>query len=379
MMPVNNFNKSTPRFTPIKIGLVLIACIFTLVGLSYGKVIPVKVAKAQSAGSNRNVYLPLIDLPAPRQLMLGIYTDGYLGLQSVIDNEVKAVDTWSGKRLSIVGTFIAIEDLNPDYNIRVPLGLLWDSGYTPFVNLNTGKSLNDINSGNMDAQITNMALAFKNWRGDGLNKGQNRKAFLAPLEEMNGNWVSYYGTPAAFKAAFTRIQNIFNRAGAGSAVRWVFAPNGWSDPSSPQFEDYYPGDASVEVIAFSGYNSGYCPSAAWKSWSGPEAVFGSYIQRMRTMAPSKPIFIAQTATTAYDSTGFNTQSKNNWLIDAYKYLAATPGVAGILYFNKQLNQSCDWPFYLPNGPQYDGYRQGVSNKAYIYLSPEELSNKILTP
>ncbi len=345
---------------------------------------PIGVVNAQSGSSpsgtrTSHVFLPLIVVPVPRKVILGTYTDGYLGKQSTIDDEVKAIDTWSGKRLSLVGTFIAIEDQYPDYNIPVPLGLIWESGYTPFVNLNTGKTLMTINSGGLDDWIRNMALAFKTWRDQGLAKDENRRAFVAPLQEMNGDWVSYFGSPSDFKTAFARIQNIFNQVGAGPAVRWVFAPNGWSDPSDPPFEDYYPGDSSVEVIAFSGYNSGYCPSATWKEWDGPDVVFGPYIQRSRIMAPSKPIIIAQTATTAYDQSGINQQSKNSWLIDSYNYLANQAGVIGIIYYNKALNQSCDWPFYQSNGTKYDGYRVGVVNSTFIYLSPETLASKQFTP
>lgn len=324
------------------------------------------------------VYIPFVDAMGPREVLLGVYTDGYLGQQATIDNEAKAIDSWSGKRLSILATFIAIEDAYPFYNIPVPLGLIWDSGYTPFVNLSTSRSLQNINSGQLDGDIREMAQAFKQWRDEGLSKGQNRKAFLAPLQEMNGDWVPYHGSPADFKTAFTRIRNIFNQEGASAAVRWTFAPNGWSERDFP-FEDYYPGDAVIEVNAFSGFNSGYCPTALWKQWDGPEQVYGPYITRMRAMAPSKPIFVAQTATTAYTSFGYSNQAKNEWLEDAYIYLANSPGVSGVIYFNKAVQQTCDWPFYRPSGTQYDGYRQGVNRSEYIYIGPETLANMPITP
>lgn len=346
--------------------------------------LPATIVRAQtvpSAPNNpRHVYLPLLTTKSPRLLLLGTYTDGYLGQQATINNNVVAIDNWAGKRFSIVGTFIAIEDGNPGYNIPVPLGLLWDSGYTPFVNLGTSVTLQYINAGNLDSQIQAMALAFKKWRDQGLAKNQNRKAFVAPLQEMNGYWISYHGSPSDFKAAFSRIQNIFNQQGAGSAVRWVFAPNGWSDPSDPPFEQYYPGDSAVEVIGFSSYNYGYCPTNQWPSWDGPDLVFGPYLARMRTMAPSKPIIVAQTGTTAYDQSGYDTQAKNQWLIDSYNYLANYRGVVGVIYFNLAVGQSIDWAFYqLSSGLHFDGYRTGVSNSNIIYLSPEDLAVKTLYP
>ncbi len=324
------------------------------------------------------LYLPIIKKPAPREVLLGVYTENYLGNQSTIDNEVKAIDTWSGKHLTIVGTFIAIEDQYPFYNIPVPLGLIWDSGYTPFVNLGTSKTLSNINSGSMDNQIRAMAQAFKQWRDEGLEKSQNRRAFLALMQEMDGYWVSYHGTPADFILAFHHVRDIFIQEGAGPAVRWVFAPNGWTDPSDPPFEDYYPGDSYIEVISFSGYNSGYCSSAAWKSWDMPDKVYNEYIQRIRVLAPSKPIFISQTATTAYTQYGKSTQAKNEWLVEAYTLLANSQGVSGVIYFNKQAGQSCDWAFYLPSGSKYEGYIQGVNRSEYIYIGPEELATKDLS-
>jgi hypothetical protein len=325
------------------------------------------------------LYLPVVRNPAPRQVLLGVYTDSYLGLQSTIDNEVKAIDTWSGKRLSIVGTFIGFDDQHPDYNIPVPLGLVWDSGYTPFVNLSSSRTLQYINSGNMDSAIRRIAGAFKQWRDEGLTKRQNRRAFVAPFPEMNGDWVSYFGSPGDFKLAYQRVRDIFNQEGASPAVRWAFAPNGWSAPNDSPFEDYYPGDAGIEVVAFSAYNAGYCPSVQWKEWKTAEQVLANYIQRMRVMAPSKPVFVAQTGTTAYTNRGYSAQAKNEWLLDAYGLIADSPGVSGIIYFNMGKNQACDWPFYQLNGSKFDGYRQAVSRSEFIYIPSEALASLPLSP
>jgi beta-mannanase len=260
----------------------------------------------------------------------------------------------------------------------VPLGIIWDYGYVPFVNIETKKSLSDINRGVMDNQIRSMARAFRKWHEEGIRKGQNRVALVAPLQEMNGYWVSYHGTPAEFKDAFSRIQRLFNEEGANSSVVWVFAPNGWSSPNDPPFEDYYPGDKAVSVVAFSSYNAGYCPSASWKSWDSPEKVYASYIERFVKMSPNKPIIIAQTGTTAYSSRGYDPNAKNQWLRDAYYYLAGQTNVIGVIYFNKGINQSCDWLFY-GGSTRFEGYKQGVSRDEYIYVPPSDLSELGILP
>ncbi len=339
-----------------------------------------KVARSEqtSPDGNKTIFLPLISTSDSNQVVLGVYTLGYLGQSQTIANEVQSIDAWSGKRLSLVGTYIAIEDRYEDYNIRVPLGLIWDNGYTPFVNLNTSHSLAYINRGDLDQETREMAQAFKHWREDGLDKGQRRTAFLAPLQEMNGDWVPYYGNPSDFKRAFNRIQTIFAEEGASDAVWWVFAPNGWSEPEA-LFEYYYPGGDKVVAIALSAYNSGYCPTAAWKSWDTAQKVYGPYLERMVQMAPDKPIIVAQTATTAYTSNNYDLNAKSQWIRESYSYLASWSNVFGIIYFNR--DQECDWAFYQygSDGRKVDGYKEVVASPDFVYIAPSEMMEASLLP
>ena len=83
----------------------------------------------------------------------------------------------------------------------------------------------------------------------------------------------------------------------------------------PMFEEYYPGDTFVDVVAISAYNSGYCGGGVWQE---PETVFnnpnssnGHYLDRLRTLAPSKPIFIAQTASSSYKTSGVQNAAEKN--------------------------------------------------------------------
>ncbi len=339
---------------------------------------PVQAAQNDPALARR-VFLPLMlsKQAQQQQLILGVYTMGYLGDIKTINDEVKSVDTWSGKRLSLVGTYIAIEDQYADYNITVPLGNIWDNGYTPFVNLSTQHTLSDINSGKLDTAAHQMAQAFKHWRSIGQSKGQNRRAFVAPLQEMNGYWVPYHGSPADFKLAFKRIEQIFSDEQASAAVRWVFAPNGWSSPNDYQLEDYYPGDGQVEAVALSAYNFGYCSAATWKTWQGPDEVFGPYLDRLVKMAPTKPIFVAQTGTTAYGPTGYNEATKGQWIYDSYSYLAQSPNVFAIIYFNR--DKECDWAFYQKSGRKIDGYKTVVAQPEFGSISPSDLANGPVHP
>lgn len=302
-------------------------------------------------------------------VLLGLYSSGYLGEPSVVKQEVQDVEQWAGKRFSLAGSFFDIEDSNPAYNIPVPLELLRQKGYTAFINLATKRTAVEIARGDVDRALKALAKAYASWS----SQGKDRMAFIAPMPEMNGSWEPYREDPVNFKLAYQRIQRIFAEQGVSrSAVRWVFAPNGWSR-SEHRFESYYPGNDRVDVISFSAYNWGYCHASAagqWKAWERPEKVFDPYIQRMRSLAPNKPIFIAQTATTSDDKTGSSQSAKNQWLQDAYTYLAAA-GVRGILYFN--LNKECDWAFYSANGQRNAGYKAAVVNPAFGYVSPADLA------
>jgi beta-mannanase len=203
-------------------------------------------------------------------------------------------------------------------------------------------------------------------------------AYLAPLQEMNGNWTPYGSSnPAYFKSAFQRIVTIFAQEGvtAGS-VRWVFAPNGQSSTGWPGFEDYYPGDAVVDAVGFSSYNYGYNPNISPKKWETPDQLFTNYVSRMRVMAPSKPVFIAQTGTSAYGPNGYDASLKNQWLEDAYHLVSDMDGVRGILYYNDDNN--FDWAFYRTE-INFVGYKDGVSLEIYQYIPPVELVDMFLDP
>lgn len=361
----------------------LTKCIFlaTIMAYLWLPFLHIGLSQVQANSQNaQKIFLPLVANGYLRgkatSVMLGVYTDGYLGQTATIVNEVQAIDNWAGKKNSIVGTFIAIEDEHPDYNIPVPLGNIFDAGYTPFVNLETTHTLDEINNGSLDDKIKAMAIAFKTWHDIGISKSQNRRAFLAPLQEMNGYWVSYHDNDTSkFKSAYTRIQNIFAQNGASSAVWWVFAPNGWSDPTKndPPFEQYYPGDSQVDAVAFSSYNSGYCSSAVWKAWDNADKVFTEYMDRMTAMAPTKGIIVAQTGTSGYIGNNvYSETSKGQWLVESYQLLASYKNTIGIVYFNKGVNQTCDWPFYKINGTQIEGYITAVGDSSYDYVPPAEL-------
>lgn len=302
-------------------------------------------------------------------VLLGLYAPDYLGLQNIIDSQLRQIDQWVGKRHSIAGFFIDIEDENPAYNIPVPLEQLRQNGYTAFINLKSTRTAIQIGKGDLDNGLQKIAKAYAEWT----SRGEGRMAFIAPLQEMNIPVETYSKDPKNFKLAYERIQKIFQEAGVSSkAVRWVFAPNGWSENNEHRFENYYPGNKQVDVVAFSAYNWGYCQNSTWKHWNGAKETFEPYITRMKAMAPNKPIFIAQTGTTSDTQKGSDRTAKDQWFRDSYRDLAAK-GVKAIIYFN--INKECDWALYS-NGAKSGGYKDAVANPAFGYVSPVDLAKKM---
>jgi beta-mannanase len=327
------------------------------------------------------------DWGANLPLLVGVYPNGSLAFQSTFDSEVRPMDNWvggiaNGRATSIVGafsTFIYSSQAQYDDLVQNLLTRIWDNGYVPFVNIAADDTAyNMANGSNYEAGMVAWAQSFKKYALSG-----NHFAFIAPLQEMSGSWVKYHGDPASYKAVFTKFRNIFKQQGVpDNAVSWVFAPNGWSDPGLPHFEEYYPGNNLVDEVAISAYNNGNCmPGLAWQS---PEVVYndpsspteGRYLDRLRAMAPNKPIIIAQTGSSDWYQGAIRADMKNSWLVSAYNYLATQADVQAVIYYNYDGTvpgqTSCHWPVYIVNGTHYTGYKTGVNNPAYGFVDQYDI-------
>jgi hypothetical protein len=332
----------------------------------------------QAAEFRNQTFIPFVNKPDTK--LVGMYFQGAtLFSQESFDNLINNSKTWSGGKLSIIGTFMNAEFAGTsDFNVVEPLRLTWENGYVPFINFEVNATAYEIAVGRKDQDIQRWANAYQNYSRS--PEGEQRFAFIAPLQEMNscqqgGCWTEWGGDPGNYQIAYRRIHQIFEEVGVpAGAVRWVFAPNGWSHYQYDHpFEDYYPGDEWVDVVAISAYNFGGCLPDAWQT---PKQVYnnprythiseGIFLDRMRQLAPGKPIFIAQTGTAGGSS------AKNSWLDEAHDYLAKYPGVSAVLYFN--LRSQCDWVVYDPPSVVYDGYVDGVLNASYQYKTPQDIKD-----
>jgi hypothetical protein len=355
--------------------------------INFSPVVPGSAA-ASTPGMQRpldisDFFFPFVMMNKPHPpFLLGIYPQGPLGQndRAYIDAQLHNADTWAGKGHSLVGVFIDLEATNLEYNVTGMLDMLWTNGYTAFVNLNSTRTAAYIAGGSMDTKIRAFGTAYANF----VNLGGGRKAFLGPLPEMNGSWPSYGLDIANYKLAYDRIRSLFAQQGAPtSSAWWAFVPNGYSATKAHNFENYYPGDDKVDAIGFSSYNYGWCPAAApYQKWEDYTTLYTPYIDRMRTMAPSKPIIIAQTGSSAKYPNGntIDHAKKDQWLIDQYTYLATRYGVMAIIYYDLDISWECDWAIYNVGAgePTFDGYKTAVANPAFIYVSPANLSSMNLT-
>lgn len=308
-------------------------------------------------------------------VLVGIYPSGEL-YKTV--SEINTLDNFFRNNtgphvVSIAGAFLDLE--SPWWLITNELNSSWDNGYVPFINLGAGGytqpwTARQIADGVIDTSIRNWANTFRVWS----SYNGDKRAFIAPLQEMNGDWISYKDDPANYIRAYLRIQQIFKEEGvASSAVSWVFAPNGWSNPGKPQniFENFYPGDSAVDVVGFSSFNFGTCWS--FTTSESYEQIYKPYLDRMAAMAPGKPIFIAEIGSVAVGV------DRASWLTDTLSKIGDYPGVRAILYFNNTDDPNnligavncnpVDYGLDASSGEGKDAFKAQVTQSPYGYWSP----------
>jgi beta-mannanase len=187
-------------------------------------------------------------------------------------------------------------------------------------------SLDRITAGDFDARLTQWGQALAAW---------GKPVMLRFAHEMNGNWYPWSegvngNQQGDYVPAWQHVHDVVAAAGA-SNVQWVWSPNVpyWG---STDLTGLYPGAGYVDVVALDGYNWG--TSQTWSSWVQPQFLFGPGIAQLRTLAPGKPILIAETASSEFGG------SKAAWNTDLVSYLAAQPDVMGFVWFH--LQKETDW-------------------------------------
>lgn len=209
---------------------------------------------------------------------------------------------------------------------------VWHAGATPVANLEIFATSYEIAAGFHDTAIIDWATGVQQW----LAAGEGRSLFLAPLVEMNGDWVPWGMDPGNYQIAFRRIHDLFAELGFDETqVRWVWGPN---SSSSPPFSitDYWPGEDVVDVVGLSVYNFG-----GSRGWWGVWPIMDPAMARLRSVAPAKPYLITQTGS------GSAGGDKNRWIMDLFEYAASDPNLVGLVYFN--FDKEADWKVWDERG------------------------------
>ncbi|QIS42983.1 beta-mannanase [Clavibacter capsici] len=183
-----------------------------------------------------------------------------------------------------------------------------------------------IAAGDHDAHLRQWASELAAWGGP---------VFLRYAHEMNGDWYPWAegvngNAPGSYAAAWRHVHDVVVGQGA-SNVRWAWTPNVPYTGSTP-LAGLYPGDAYVDVVGLDGYNWG--TGVAGHAWVSPSDLFAPGLERLRAVAPGKPIIIAETASSEIGG------SKADWARDLVAFLQAQPDVVAFVWFD--MDKEADW-------------------------------------
>ncbi|MDH3539079.1 MAG: glycosyl hydrolase [Acidimicrobiia bacterium] len=315
--------------------------------------------------------VPTISRPAeadvpPRDPIIGTgptLAGLYPTVSDLYSGEYAAMAAAVGKSPTFTGMFHTIYESDGWAATDAKLEKAWSAGTTPFSNLEFSVTAAVVAGTSLNAQIDSWATALKVW----LDRGEGRSLIIAPMQEMNGDWIPYGMDPANFIAGYRKIRSRVESVVGPSnrdRVRWAFAPNGWSEPPYG-IADYYPGDAYVDVISFSTYNFG--DYDVYNGWLEPSAAILPYVNEARDTIPGavdKPFLLSQTGSVS--ATG----NKNAWIEGMFDVVEDDPNLVGFIYFNLG-HSPHDWTIWETGTTYsgYTGYRNAMLRPATTYQFP----------
>jgi len=217
--------------------------------------------------------------------------------------------------------------------------------------------VDSINSGSLDATIDAFAAKCKAW---------GYPILLRPGWEMNGTWFGW-GRKSGFVAAWRRYVSRI-RAIAPN-VSFVWCPNTiWDSASDPA--PYFPGEAYVDWVGIDGYNRA-------EPWHSPYEVFKATYDRLRLLAPNRPMMICETGCVE------NGGNKAAWLTNLLtKALPERfPAVKALIWFNWNIfekNRTWEWPIESSSASQA-AYKAGLALPYYSAVPNFTLGAKLRVP
>jgi hypothetical protein len=192
--------------------------------------------------------------------------------------------------------------------------------------------LADVIAGTYDSYIREFAEAARNW---------GHSFFLRYDWEMNGNWFPWGAgingnNPGEYVAAWRHVHDIFTAVGATNAT-WVWCPYSEVDRHFAALAPLYPGDEYVDWTCMDGFNWGSNPTNP-HTWKGFKEIFGpTYRKLTRQIAPTKPVVLAEMASTGHG------RAKARWISNMFKELSTNfRRIRGLIWFD-QVDRGVEWP------------------------------------
>jgi mannan endo-1,4-beta-mannosidase len=220
--------------------------------------------------------------------------------------------------------------------------------------------LSDVIEGRYDSYIGQFAAEAAAW---------GHPFFLRFDWEMNGDWLPWSeqangNSPGQFIAAWRHVHDIFAAAGATNAT-WVWCPYADEKNKYPSMKRYYPGSRYVDWTGLDAYNWGQNPvnPQRWKSFG--KLFAGSYAKLTKSVAPRKPVMIAEFASTP------NGGNKGLWIRNMFAKLPSKyPRVRALIWFDT-VDRGVDWPIET-SAAATRAFSAGIRGERYASNSFSEL-------
>jgi hypothetical protein len=294
---------------------------------------------------------------------------------------VSRFEQGTGKSASAVQFFQPFAYCNPDCSFyrfpttpmdsirshgSIPV-LSWSSQSIPWSLNEPDFQLGDVIDGRYDEFIREFAEESRDW---------GHPFFLRFNWEMNGGWFPWSeqangNASGEYVTAWRHVHDIFTEVGATN-VSWVWCPFIEGGDPAARLGSLYPGDAYVDWTGLDGYNWGTNPAGP-QGWRSFDQLFsGSYDAIAESVAPSKPMMIAEFGSSEIGG------DKAAWIRDALAQIPANyPQVRAMLWFDK-FDDGMDWPIETSTAAT-SAFAEGVSQPVYRGADYGQLSGGSIQP
>lgn len=284
-----------------------------------------------------------------RKVYLGFWTGRFLNpTTNTIDPQaLKNIEAAIGKKVAIANYYRGWEYLDQKVIIN-DFTTISANGWTPMLSTNpyffsecqaNGMTLyKAIAAGNCDAFLIKV----------GNNLQQYKKPFFLRFAwEMNVDSMQWSvaktgDSPQDYINAWRRFHTILSEEGVTNAI-WVFSPQ-VETPTTTDISLLYPGDAYVDWVGLDGYNWGTTQS--WSQWQDFKTIFYPSYLKLRIIAPTKKLMIAET----------NTTDQGGNQADWYKSMLSDeipndfPNVDAVVFFNEDKTSTEGVKWLINNSP-----------------------------